>query len=511
MKYKPKPLVIDYEKYNYVYQFTSNPTLYLRSFFKINNLLSENNKGKFHTIPLYTSAIPSYITLTTSALLKLFTKNTLNEGQNKTDGDDENKNENINQNYNIWRKYFRIFEDDNINSKSGTVLRKEFIKKGYHFHYICTDGVGVTILFRNDNFMNKNYKPNISNKCKVGKLKNLESDVPYLSDINSSKYINHNIVAIDPNKIDVLYCTDGNLVKNIANGKEKIKTNTFRYTKPQIDYESKKKRYEEIKNIARKKSGMQNIESLLSETNPKSTNYIIFDDYLRAKIRTFSNDLLSHYGYDKKPYEPVSEDKASYRKMKLNAKINSERSEANMLNNFEKKFGKKDKTTVCFGNYSQNHLKGTDPVKGKGFRKLFKDRGYKIFLIDEFRTSKICHSCHNELKLFHKKGDRKKKKNDYKVRNYEGTYGYIRGVLQCQHCYNIRDSDNRKCFSSLLSKEIENHIQVKEWIDGKMYKVWNRDLNASLNILMKAKYEIQKFYFKDIKLPKIFCREKLDV
>ena len=41
-------------------------------------------------------------------------------------------------------------------------------------------------------------------------------------------------------------------------------------------------------------------------------------------------------------------------------------------------------------------------VKGKGFRKLFKNNGYQIYLIDEFRTSQLCCHCHCKNERFYK-------------------------------------------------------------------------------------------------------------
>jgi len=443
-KYKPSDFNPDLSIYNYEYQFSNNPTLYLQSFFTINNLLGEKGLGKFHTVPLCKSGIPSYITLTKSSLSNLFSSITLDESSdNINEGDENNEDEedvkdekeddsDVKKNYNVWKKYFHIFKDDDVSNRNDTMLRNEFKKKDYHFHYISTNGVGVTILFRSNRFLKKGYKANKTLNNKLGKISNVSSktDVPYLSDVvDSQKYIEHKIVAIDPNKIDVLYCTNGEYIVNNETGK--AKSNVFRYTKPQIDHESKRKRYEEIMNTARQKSGIQEIESSLSQTNPKSTNYEIFKCYLLEKVNTFSEKLLEHYRYDKKPNVKSSDDKASYRRLRMYSKINLERSEANMLNKFEEKFGKPEKIIVCIGNYSQTHLRGTAPVKGKGYRKLFKDQGYNVFLIDEFRTSSLCHLCHNKLNMFHRKCDRKCKKSVEKKEPNDETKRYIRVVLGC--------------------------------------------------------------------------------
>ena len=39
-------------------------------------------------------------------------------------------------------------------------------------------------------------------------------------------------------------------------------------------------------------------------------------------------------------------------------------------------------------NFEQKqHMKYKEPIKGKGIRKLFRENGYKVYLVDEFRTS----------------------------------------------------------------------------------------------------------------------------
>jgi len=44
-----------------------------------------------------------------------------------------------------------------------------------------------------------------------------------------------------------------------------------------------------------------------------------------------------------------------------------------------------------------NHMKGAEPTINKRLRKIFKNAGFDTYLINEFRTSKLCNCCHNEL------------------------------------------------------------------------------------------------------------------
>ena len=56
-------------------------------------------------------------------------------------------------------------------------------------------------------------------------------------------------------------------------------------------------------------------------------------------------------------------------------------------------------------------MKYCAPTIGKGMRDVFRRSGYMIFLIDEFRTSKICCKCESEhgiTEKFQKQRNKKK-------------------------------------------------------------------------------------------------------
>jgi hypothetical protein len=63
-----------------------------------------------------------------------------------------------------------------------------------------------------------------------------------------------------------------------------------------------------------------------------------------------------------------------------------------------------------------NNMKGVEPVICRKFKKIFKNAGYETYLINEFRTSKLCNCCHQEIEPFlerksHKPKDIKNGKN----------------------------------------------------------------------------------------------------
>ena len=41
----------------------------------------------------------------------------------------------------------------------------------------------------------------------------------------------------------------------------------------------------------------------------------------------------------------------------------------------------------------KQHMKYKEPTKGKGIRKLFRENDYKVYLVDEYRTSCMFSKC----------------------------------------------------------------------------------------------------------------------
>ena len=55
-------------------------------------------------------------------------------------------------------------------------------------------------------------------------------------------------------------------------------------------------------------------------------------------------------------------------------------------------------------------MNGKEPTIRKKFRRIFRYAGYKTYLINEFRTSKLCNSCNEEFEKFLKKPSKKPKR-----------------------------------------------------------------------------------------------------
>ena len=124
-----------------------------------------------------------------------------------------------------------------------------------------------------------------------------------------------------------------------------------------------------------------------------------------------------------------------------------------MLDRFHNKFGSPKEVVIAYGDHSTNGitLKNQSSSMGKGLRNLFKKRGYKLYLIDEYNTSARHYLSGDQLETF------RKRKNPRPYRH-----------------------DSRKINGLLRTKSEKSGRNNKRAI------IINRDLNASLNILLKA-------------------------
>ena len=113
-----------------------------------------------------------------------------------------------------------------------------------------------------------------------------------------------------------------------------------------------------------------------------------------------------------------------------------------MLKRFKELYGTAEEAVVCIGDWEQRkHRRFMEPVKGKGFRTLFRRAGYKVLLVDEFRTSCRCSACdgHGVCSTF---------RWCQNPRPYREGRILRHGLVKCQTCS----------------------------------RLWNRDVNAASNI-----------------------------
>jgi hypothetical protein len=296
---------------------------------------------------------------------------------------------------------------------------------------IRTDGISCCILFIRKDETGIPLKKTFKNKkcCE-------EINMDYIEKTIITKEMkNKKVIAIDPNLSDLIYSgsyrtekeledydKENNIdINNLTNKqKHKRKLQTFRYTQNQRQKETRNRKYNKMIDKLNKETkinekSIKELESVLSKLNSKTINFNEFKEYLIEKNKL--NSLLFNY-YQQK----------IFRKLKLNRFINMQKSEQKMIKNFRNKYGNKEDIIIIIGDYDKGdyNMKGKEPVICKKLRIIFKNAGYETYLINEFRTSMLCHCCNNETEKFIERLSHKPKL--YKEDKKEIVYG----LLRCQ-------------------------------------------------------------------------------
>jgi transposase len=149
------------------------------------------------------------------------------------------------------------------------------------------------------------------------------------------------------------------------------------------------------------------------------------------------------------------------RQLKFTIISNKKKSEDKLINRIRGKYG--NNITIFYGDWGASN-------KGNKMRNLVStpniglirqlERCAKIYLVDEYKTSKLCHCCKSETDYY--------KSRTYMKNGIEKEI-VVHGLLRCK---------NELCS-----------------------KLWNRDVNGSSNILEKG-----KFYLTNKEYPKPFNR-----
>jgi hypothetical protein len=407
-----------FEKNSVMYDLKCKTMEYFPCMIFMMKQVENDGESVNNVFPLRSEIAPKYIRLDTTTLVNLLLrKEHGSKGFFKTKGELK-KNEDK-----IWKFFFRT-------------EHKSFHKTGFSFHHmVSTDGIGLSILLLRDDLVGK----------KLPMMKKGISKELYIDELDDySTLRDKKIVGVDPGKEDLIYCVD-DYSKD---------ANVFRYSQNQRRKETKMKKYNNII-LAMKTNKIEGktiieYETELSHFNRKSLQITKYKEYLREKNR-INHILFCFYR------------KELFRKLKFGKYINIKRNEQQMISNFKKAYGNADNVVICIGDWEQRkQMKYKEPTLGKGIRTLFRKNNYKVFLVDEFRTSCKCSKCDGGVcEKFMVRTHPNKKKNKDELR-------LIHGLLRCKS----------GCGS------------------------WNRDRNGSSNI-----YKIAKNAINNIERPSYLCRE----
>jgi hypothetical protein len=402
-----------YEHNSIYYDLECHPQEYLVGMFRMMQKIENIGASIMNLFPLRTSIIPKYIKIDTTTLVHLLIdpqKHGYTKGHCTTNGNL------VRLEDRIWKLFFK------------TQKRCFYNKEGhkYRFNYMIeTDGVGCSIqLIRQDLFGRIHLRQTSNNMIQE----------KYIDQVPIESLENKKLVGIDPNLSDLLYCVT----------KDQDQVIKLRYTQNQRRKETKSKKY--LRLIAGFKDNTRiegqtvtQWETQLSQYNHKTLDFDKFQQYVKQKNLIISKLLQFYSAF-------------IYRKLRFNGHINQQKSEAQFINRFKQLFGPPDVVVIGIGDYEQfRHRKFKEPVKGKGFRKMFRRAGYKnVYLIDEHKTSCKCHNCGDIVK-----GD-------------EIVGGNCQTFRICKNPRPWRREENVKRHGLLMCQTCQ--------------KLWCRDTNASLNI-----------------------------
>jgi len=358
---------------SYFYDIKVNPQKYLKHMIFMNLQLEEKNTKMFQFFPLQTHLIPRHIQIDTKSLVELL-----------IDTDKKQYFDNIETNKEkLWNTFFKLHHMNR-----------------YVFDYtIITDGYSVSLRFLHTDFVNeerikkdkmkngkklmkglteeekeikKQEKQVQQNKLKEENRKRRElekkekketkkevlHEFPYIDEV-SKEFLDGKHLFIDPGKRSLLTMMDDD-------------GNYFSYTNKQRINETKRIKYSSLLKNYKDKQHITEIENTLSLFNSKTCDIEKFKEYIKEKLKV--NDAIAKLYQDEK-----------FRKYKWYSYINTKRTEDNMLNKIENKYGKDIKIIIgdwSIGKQMRNFI-STPNLSIK--RKL--NTRFEVYNIDEFRTS----------------------------------------------------------------------------------------------------------------------------
>lgn len=411
------------------YDLQVHPQDYLPCMIYMGKKIELDGESVFKVFPIRNNIIPRYVRIDTTSLVHLCI-NKENRGYFGTKDELLRHGNLVKEKDNIWSNFFRTelrcFNYARKERKPFDVSHRprcSLREKRYQFdHQIETDGEAVTIILIRKDIVGKIFRP-----------KQEERSEEYIDEVNRSYLEGKNIVGIDPNKQDLIHCS------MLSNNGERV---GFRYTQDQRRKETKSKKYSKINDRLKKNSYIEGKtikewETELSQHNSKTLNLEEFKAYVRKK-NEINKHLMAFYS------------QRLFRQLKWYAFINRKRTERLMLQRFLNTFGSPENVVIAFGDWEQKkQMKYKEPTKGKGMRKLFREFGYMVYLVDEFRTSCKCYNCKSTEP---KEGYCEKFRICNNPRPWKADMRILRhGVIKCKTCCTLW---NRDVLSSLNMEAI---------------------------------------------------------
>ncbi|KAJ1769898.1 hypothetical protein LPJ74_003619, partial [Coemansia sp. RSA 1843] len=169
----------------------------------------------------------------------------------------------------------------------------------------------------------------------------------------------------------------------------------FRYTRSQKAKETRTTRYrklrEKVKNEHPDSNEIKAAEARLAAFSCTSIFPGKYEQYVRTRAavwpvlsRFYTNTMTaSKNGNSPQPI---------HRKLRQSAHIKQQQADEQLAKSIQATCDD-EKPTVILGNWSAPMARYHEPIRGVGFRRILRKKGCRVYLIDEFRTSKACPNC----------------------------------------------------------------------------------------------------------------------
>ena len=395
----------DYDT-SYYYDVKVNPQRYLKYMIFMNLELEEKEAKMFQFFPLQTQIIPRHIQIDTKSIIELL-----------VDTDKKQYLDNVELNKEIiWDKFFTI---------------NQYLRK-YEFDYtIITDGYSASLRFLHKNFTNeerikkdkmkngkkalkgltteekevkKQEKITLQNKIKEenkqkralqskqkkATKKEVQHEFPYIDEV-SKELLDGKHIYCDPGKRSLLTMMDDD-------------GNFLSYTNKQRIRETKRLKYQSLLKNYKDKLNITTKENTLSAFNSKTCNLEKFKEYIIEKIKV-NQELYISYQNEK------------FRQYKWYAYINKKRTEDNMLNKIESKYGKDIK--IIIGDWSiGKQMRNFISTPNLAIKRKLKTR-FQVFNIDEFRTSCLNYITEEPCKNLYLPDNKNKERKIHSILTYQ--------------------------------------------------------------------------------------------
>jgi hypothetical protein len=408
-----------------------DPLFYQRPYLDLAMLFEKQDYGECRPLPLSTSFIQPHIPIDTAILSELILGEPVGQGGVNRPGFKKQ----------VWKRFFNL-SAPSFRSRSGLQF----------CHYITTDGFSIRVHLETPG--------KSSTGGNMGSLAN--SKELYFDQPENLKVVQqaHNIVVADPNKRDILFFRD-------KHGK------TLRFTQNQLRVETKRRLYSKRLENLKRFYGIEEMQRLIGQHTHNSI--IRFGKYLEYMRETRSS-LAAYYSDE------------IFVRQRWYANINRRRCEDRLIQRIRKRFGPLDKIVIVIGDYNHNglHQLSVIPTMAAGWRRVFTRAGITWFLLNEFRTSSFCPSCHQVVqdRIVYRQSPRP----------YRANYDPVHGLLLCQ---------SKKCLEVALRKRnrkaMDHGVRNLKglsllWRDtDPIGRYFNRDVLACANFFVIIDHALEQY------------------